>query len=288
MSVGMVVYWGFMCVVPTLAYILYVINADKIDLNDVITPLPSLLLITIYNNDNKIILTSNVITQIIIYTTSLTLIAVWVLLETCSLVYICFELDYLSGIIKNMDNIIDKLDIKNENNSYENLSEMETKLSDLQLRHFVMNVHQHHLIIIQKVKDVYNSLKFSLLVYNQLACFHFSVVLYCMFQNNEISGKGKYVMAYLTTVGCYGMSCIMGQFLVNTSENLWNAIASNPWQNKPSWFKHCIKMLLIGTQKPLKMEPAGLYVLDLNFLLKVLQVSYSYCNLMLQFNSKKR
>ncbi|XP_075231467.1 uncharacterized protein LOC142330214 isoform X4 [Lycorma delicatula] len=104
-----------------------------------------------------------------------------------------------------------------------------------------------------KVKDVYNSMKFSLLVYNQLICFHCSVMLYCMFQ----------------------------------SENLWNAIASSPWQNKPSWFKHSIRMLLIGTQKPLKMEPAGLYVLDLNFFLKVLQVSYSYCNLMLQFNSKK-
>ncbi|XP_075231461.1 uncharacterized protein LOC142330214 isoform X2 [Lycorma delicatula] len=130
-------------------------------------------------------------------------------------------------------------------------------------------------------------MKFSLLVYNQLICFHCSVMLYCMFQRNESSGKGKYVIGYLTTIGCYGMSCIMGQYLVNTSENLWNAIASSPWQNKPSWFKHSIRMLLIGTQKPLKMEPAGLYVLDLNFFLKVLQVSYSYCNLMLQFNSKK-
>ncbi|XP_075233095.1 uncharacterized protein LOC142331231 [Lycorma delicatula] len=114
-----------------------------------------------------------------------------------------------------------------------------------------------------------------------------SVVIHHLKKNNEISGKGKYVMAYLATVGCYGMICVMGQYLVNTSENLWNAIASNPWQNKPTWFKHGIKMLLIGTQKPLKMEPAGLYVLDLNFLLKVLQVSYSYCNLMLQFNNKK-
>ncbi|XP_075235868.1 uncharacterized protein LOC142332988 [Lycorma delicatula] len=108
-----------------------------------------------------------------------------------------------------------------------------------------------------------------------------------MFQNNEISGKGKYVMGYLATVGSYGMICVMGQYLINSSEHLWNTIASSPWQNKPIWFKHGIKMLLIGTQKPLKMEPAGLYVMDFNFLLKVLQVSYSYCNLMLQFNSKK-
>ncbi|XP_075236190.1 odorant receptor 85f-like isoform X2 [Lycorma delicatula] len=105
--------------------------------------------------------------------------------------------------------------------------------------------------------------------------------------NNEISGKGKYVIAYITSVGCYGAICVMGQYLVNKSENLRNAIASNPWQDKPNWFKHGIKMLLIGTQEPLKLKPAGLYVLDLNFLQKVVQVSYSYCNLMLQFNNKK-
>ncbi|XP_075236864.1 odorant receptor 85f-like [Lycorma delicatula] len=123
---------------------------------------------------------------------------------------------------------------------------------------------------------------------NQTTCFHCSVLLYCMFQNNEISGKGKYVMGYLTSVGIYAMFCFMGQYLINTSEHLWNSIASSPWKNKPIWFKHGIKMLLIGTQKPLKMEPAGLYVLDLNFLLKALQVSYSYCNLMLQLNNKKK
>ncbi|XP_075231459.1 uncharacterized protein LOC142330213 [Lycorma delicatula] len=184
-----------------------------------------------------------------------------------------------------MDNVIDKL---NENNFNRDLSAIDTELSDLKLKDFLINVHRHHLIIIQKVKDVYNSLKFTFLVFNQVICFHFSVLLYCMFQNNKISGKGKYVMAYLATIGCYGMICVMGQYLINTSEHLWNAVASSPWQNKPIWFKHGIKMLLIGTQKPLKMEPAGLYVLDLNFLLKVLQVSYSYCNLMLQFNSKKR
>ncbi|XP_075235478.1 uncharacterized protein LOC142332750 [Lycorma delicatula] len=183
-----------------------------------------------------------------------------------------------------MENVIDKLNIKNER--YFNSDLSETQLSDLKLKSFLIGIHRHHLIIIQKVKDVNNSWKFSLLICNQMMCFHLSVVLYSMLQNNEISGKGKYVMAYLSAVCCYGMICIMGQHLINTSEHLWNAIASNPWQNKPSWFKHSIKMLLIGTQKSLKME-TGLYVLDLNFLLKVLQVSYSYCNLMLQLNNKK-
>ncbi|XP_075235402.1 uncharacterized protein LOC142332711 [Lycorma delicatula] len=131
------------------------------------------------------------------------------------------------------------------------------------------------------------ALNFSELVFNQLMCFHFSLILYCMFQNNEFSGKGKYIVAYCASLNCYGMTCVMGQFLFNKSEDLWKAVCSCSWENKPLWFKHGIRMLLIGTRKPLKLEPAGLYIMDLGFLLKVLQVSYSYCNLMLQVRNNK-
>ncbi|XP_075236183.1 uncharacterized protein LOC142333135 [Lycorma delicatula] len=159
---------------------------------------------------------------------------------------------------------------------------------DLNLKNFMRNIYQHHLTVIQKRKDINKFLSISLLVFNQLACLHCSVILYCIFQKNEVSNKGKHVIAYLSTLTCYGMICIIGQLLINKSEDLWNAIALCSWQNKPLWFKQSIKMFLIATMKPLKLEPAGLYGLDLNFLLKLLQVSYSYCNLMLQFSNKKK
>ncbi|XP_075235493.1 uncharacterized protein LOC142332763 [Lycorma delicatula] len=109
----------------------------------------------------------------------------------------------------------------------------------------------------------------SLLVFNQFVCLHCSVILYCLLQKNEVSRKGKYFMAYISTLNCYGMICIMGQLLINKSDDLWNAIVLCSWQNKPLWFKRSIKMFLISTMKPLKLEPGGLYGLDLSFLLKV-------------------
>lgn len=154
MSVGMVMYWGFLYVLPTLACISYVINTDKIELIDVITPFSSLSLITVYNDDKTIILILNLI-MLIIFTITSILTAIWVLLLTCSLIYICFELELLSDIIENMDNVIDKLNIKNENSFIKNLFKKETKLSDLKWKHFLRNIHRHHLIIIIFTEDYF-------------------------------------------------------------------------------------------------------------------------------------
>ncbi|XP_075236194.1 uncharacterized protein LOC142333143 [Lycorma delicatula] len=158
---------------------------------------------------------------------------------------------------------------------------------DLNLKNLVRNIHQHHLSVIQKRKHINMILSVSLLVFNQLVCLHCSVILYCLFQKNSVSRKEKHVMAYLSSLTCYGMICVFGQQLINESEDLWNSITLCSWLNKPLWFKQSIKIFLIATMKPLKLEPAGLYRLDLNFFLKLLQVSYSYCNLMLQFSNKK-
>ncbi|XP_075210200.1 uncharacterized protein LOC142317524 [Lycorma delicatula] len=283
MVLGMVSYWGIICVVPLVLILRHLIYNEEIDLSDIIMPFPSFKLLRIDSNLKNY--TINFVTQVIIYAVSLFIISVWMLLQSCTLVHISYDLKLLSDIFNNMDYYIEKINVHGEYKI--DLSFSENVKYNKKLKIFLKNIHLHHLQIIRNMKQVNKSLNFTLLVFNQLVCFHFSLLLYSMFQNNEFSGKGRYILAYCSSTNCYGISCVIGQLLFNKSEDLWKSISSSSWQNKPIWFKNSIKMLLIGTQKPLKLEPIGLYVLDLKFLLKVLQMSYSYCNIMLQLNSKK-
>ncbi|XP_075236326.1 uncharacterized protein LOC142333223 isoform X2 [Lycorma delicatula] len=207
MFVGLLTYWIFVCIIPFCVLLFNVFNNFEIDINNTDSPVPSFNAI-INEDNNLIVFIINFIIQIIVYTISCLVIGTWLLLLSLSLVQVSYELRLLSCIILNIDNYIR---IVNGTGTDKSILEMESY--DLNLKNFMRNIYQHHLRALQKTNDINKLLGFSLLVFNQLICLHYSVMLYCIFK----------------------------------SEDLRNAIALCSWQNKPLWFKQSIKMCLTAT-----------------------------------------
>ncbi|XP_075215597.1 uncharacterized protein LOC142321414 [Lycorma delicatula] len=221
----------------------------------------------------------------------------WFEMFISSLLHIGEEIEILCFFIKEIDDRIRQL-TRNKNykssshqdnvhnvNGNENLENL-TLGEEYNLRIYLKEIIQHHLVIIQAVKDVNKSASVMMYIYNQFCCIELCINLYLGYVVTEKIKRYNYFTTYFLVMCLVGMIGKTGQKLIDKSEKLFRVITEISWINKPIWFKKSIHMMIIQARKPLQIKPVNLFIMNLENTMMIGQASYSYFNLLRRFKEK--
>ncbi|XP_075236659.1 uncharacterized protein LOC142333442 [Lycorma delicatula] len=98
-------------------------------------------------------------------------------------------------------------------------------------------------------------------------------------QNISIS-----ISAILDLFLCYNQA----QNIINMSDELRFSIYKCSWTDKPLWFKKSLTIIETCANRELSINPFGVYTMNRSNFAKIINLSYSYYNVMSSFKKSSK
>ncbi|XP_022207433.2 uncharacterized protein LOC111064075 [Nilaparvata lugens] len=147
---------------------------------------------------------------------------------------------------------------------------------EISLKRYINLCIKYHQAILSSIRNVNSAISFMMFPFNNVIAVIVGMKLYFLMESTgslyNITDVGS---AFFT----FAIICFMGQGLTDESEQLFHDFTMCNWIEKPYWFKKSVTICMTCSIRLLGLRTA-LYTINLTNVVKVLQATYSYVNLL--------
>ncbi|XP_072375698.1 odorant receptor 13a-like, partial [Diabrotica undecimpunctata] len=140
---------------------------------------------------------------------------------------------------------------------------------------------KYHIEIIRYTREVFGHFDLLLIVHVSLTSVIMGVLCFQMVFEENISDKLRYFLHLGGWVAMLFLTCYYGQLILTQSELIGNAVYNSKWYNCPSSLQKSVLLMILRSQRPLKLTAASISTLSLQTFLSIIKTAYSFFTLLL-------
>nr|UTN00972.1 odorant receptor [Semanotus bifasciatus] len=143
---------------------------------------------------------------------------------------------------------------------------------------------KYHITIINYTNQVFAAFNLMLIVHVTLTSLIFGVLGYQIATVEIFTEKLRYFMHLGGWIALLFLTCYYGQLILDESTTVANAAYQSKWYNGPTYLRKNICLIIMRSQKPLKLRAASIGVISLETFVSVIKTAYSYFALLLSIS----
>ncbi|XP_033607049.1 uncharacterized protein LOC117282251 [Cryptotermes secundus] len=145
----------------------------------------------------------------------------------------------------------------------------------------IIRDHQEAILFLEEVTNVF---KMGFLILQLAAAWCLTSGLFQVGMNIDFATSLKGVLLATYAFGIGGLVCYFGEGIKTQSNSVLESACNVPWYSHTTKFKKMVQMIIMRAQRPCVFLIGGLYPLTMEHFQNVVNVSYTYFTLLLQFN----
>ncbi|XP_028146887.1 odorant receptor 4-like [Diabrotica virgifera virgifera] len=140
---------------------------------------------------------------------------------------------------------------------------------------------QYHVTVINYATEVFGNFSLMLIVHVSLTSLVMGSLCFQIVYAENASDKLRFMLHLGGWVTMLFITCYYSQQIINESVSVADAAFDSKWYNAPLSSKRCLILIMMRSQKPLKLSAASVTVLSLQSFLLITKTAYSYFTLLL-------
>ncbi|XP_075210201.1 uncharacterized protein LOC142317525 [Lycorma delicatula] len=205
-------------------------------------------------------------------------------------------------MVNELDYVTLKLDIKSINNQqnyqyyvednnsakskYDESIRQEYSETELKfLKDYLIYIIECHQLIYRKLHIIENGIQAISIIFKAIPALVCCTSIYLIVKKKDIISQSAEATTCILLFYLNYIYDVSGERINIEWENLRKALYGSQWLNKPKWFRKMLSIVISFNNRPMEIKPYGLFVLNLRNYATTINATYSYYNLINNFQS---